>query len=251
MKELRIILAVTFTGVLLNVVSASAQVAPAATRFTITAAPIFSQPRGEFRQNVSNSFGAAGAVLYHLDRPGFFSLRFDVSGVPYGHETKQLPLSASFAERVLFKVTTTNWMTALNFGPELALPRGPVRPYMNTGFSELLLRTTSSIKGTSSSEPFASTTNFSDATASWFLGGGVRVPLAGNDPRKAISLDLGIRYHWGGTASYLREGSIQDNPDGSISFTPLNSQTPHVVYLIGVRFRIPHDPFSPCGRFLC
>src|SRR5262249_25527512 len=251
MKRFRAELAVVFALVTLFADSTTAQIAPESTRFTITAAPILSRPRGEFGQNIGSSFGATGAVLYHLDRPGFVSLRFDVSGVPYGHETKRLPPTASFTERVLLKVTTTNWMAALNFGPELALPRGPVRPYLNAGWSELFLRTTSSLEGTSSSEPFASTTNFSDSTAAWLLGGGIRIPLAGNDPRKAISLDLGARYHRGGTASYLREGSIQDNPNGSISFTPITSPTPHIVYLIGVRYRIPHDPFSPCRRFLC
>jgi opacity protein-like surface antigen len=251
MKRFRVELAAVFALVVLFADSTTAQIAPGSTRFTITAASVLSQPRGEFRQNIGSSFGAAGAVLYHLDRPGFVSLRFDVSGVPYGHETKPLPPTASFTERVFLKVTTTNWMTALNFGPEFALPRGPVRPYVNAGLSELLLRTSSSVKGTSSSEPFATSTNYSDSTAGWFLGGGVRIPLAGNDPRKAISLDLGARYHRGGTASYLREGSIQDNPNGSVSFTPITSHTSQIVYLIGVRYRIPHDPSSPCHRFLC
>src|SRR5262245_33703468 len=184
MKRFRVEAAAVFALVMLFADSTTAQIAPESTRFTITAAPILSQPRGEFGQNISSSFGATGAVLYHLDRPGFVSLRFDVSGVPYGHEEKPVPPTASFSERVFFKVTTTNWMAALNFGPELALPRGPVRPYVNAGWSELFLRTTSSVKGSSSSEPFASSTNFSDSTAAWFLGGGVRIPLAGD--RKSV-----------------------------------------------------------------
>jgi hypothetical protein len=66
-----------------------------------------------------------------------------------------------------------------------------------------------------------------------------------------LSLDLGVRYHRGGEASYLREGSIEDQADGSIRFTPLQSRTSHMVYLIGVRFRIPFNSAGPCPRFLC
>ena len=89
----------------------------------------------------------------------------------------------------------------------------------------------------------------SDLTRAWVLGGGVRFPL----PRRLsqLSLDFGVRYHRGGEASYLREGSILDQPDGSILVTPLNSRTSHVVYLIGLRFRIPYNSTKPCPRFLC
>jgi hypothetical protein len=226
-------------------------VAPASTRFSINGAPILSQPQGEFRRNVGHGFGADGAVVYHIDRPGYFSVRFDVSGVQYGSETREAPLSPTIGGRILVDVTTRNSITAFSVGPELAWPRGPLRPYFSTGFSELLFRTTSSVVGTESSEAFASTTNYKDWTAAWFWAGGVRIPLAGNDPRKAISMDLGVRYHHGGIASYLREGSIQDLPGGSISITPLSSRTPHLVYMIGIRFRIPHNSANPCPRLVC
>ena len=250
MKSIRTPLAAASVWMVLPAVSASAQGTRESTRFSINGAPILSQPTGEFRQNLGNAFGGMGAVLYHLDRPGIFSLRFDVSAVPYGHEERRLPLSPTIGERILVDVGTTNWMTAISFGPELALPRGPVRPYLNAGFSGLLFRTSSAIDA-DTSEPIGSTTNYSDSTTAWFWGGGVRIPLAGDNPRKAISLDIGMRYYRGGLASYLREGSIQDQPDGSIRIDALQSRTPHLVYTIGVRFRIPHDPATPCPRFLC
>jgi hypothetical protein len=234
---------------LLAAVPAAAQI-PDSTRFTIAVAPALSQPKGEFRQNVGNGFGVEGAVLYHLDRPGFLSLRFDTSWVAYGHETRRVPLSETVGSRILVKVTTTNSITAFSFGPELALPRGPLRPYVNAAFSGLLFRTSSSINGLSSSgEDSPSTTNFSDGTGARVFGGGVRIPLGGSGSH--LDLDLGMRYHRGGVASYLREGSIQDNPGGSISFTPLNSRTPYIVYLIGVRYRIPFNSASRCPRLLC
>ena len=72
-----------------------------------------------------------------------------------------------------------------------------------------------------------------------------------NDPNKAISLDFGVRYHHGGVATYLREGSIQDLPDGSILIRLLSSRTPTMIYIIGIQFRIPHNPSTPCPRLVC
>jgi hypothetical protein len=251
MKTLRIVPIVTIALVLATAIQAEAQISPDSTRFTITGAPILSQPQGEFSNNIGRGFGADGGVLYHLDRPGFLSLRFDFSGVEYGHEKKREPISETVGGRILVDVTTTNSILTLGFGPELAWPRGHVRPYLNTGFSELFFRTSTSIKGTDSSDNLATTTNQKDAVAAWTLGGGVRFPLAGSNPNRAISLNLGVRYHRGGVATYLREGSIQDLPDGSIRFSPLSSRTPTMVYLVGVQFRIPHNPSAPCPRLVC
>lgn len=229
----------------------AAQLAPESTRFTIHAAPILSQPKGEFGRNIGSGFGGGGGVSYHLDRSGLISLRFDISGTIYGREKRRVAISETIGERLTAELTTTNSITTIGIGPEVALPRGPVRPYVNTGFGGLFFRTGSSVTGSESSEPFARTTNYSDSAPAWFFGSGVRIPLAGDNPRKAISLDLGLRYYRGGAASYLREGSIQDHPGGSISLTPLSSRTPHVVYVVGIRFRIPHNAATPCHRLVC
>lgn len=242
---------------ILAVVPAAAQApVPSATlqptRFTVAAAPLLFQPKGEFRSNVGDGFGGGGALLYHLDRSGILSLRFDASGLAYGHETKRVPFSRKIGERIHAKVTTTNSIAAFSFGPELAMPRGPVRPYLNAALSGNLFRTTSSLQGAGiSDEDLASTTNYSDASRAWVLGSGVRIPLGESGARSRLSLDLGVRYYRGGQASYLREGSIEDQPDGSVRIIPLNSRTSYVAYLIGIRFRIPFDSTNPCPRFLC
>lgn len=220
------------------------------TRFTISGAPTLAQPKEDFSLNVGNGFGAGGALLYRLDRPGILHLRFDASFLEYGREKKRVPFSSTVGARVLVDEVTTNSIIGLSFGPELALPSGPVRPYVNAAFSGLFFRTTSSVNGgLSNGEAIASTTNYSDATHAWIFGSGVRIPVAGT--RSRVSLDFGVRYHRGALASYLREGSIQDNPNGTISFTPLSSRTPYLVYLIGVHYRIPHNPSTRCPRFLC
>jgi opacity protein-like surface antigen len=162
-------------------------------------------------------------------------LRFDVSGFVYDREEKVVPASTS---RVLFEVTTTNSIVALTWGPEIAVPTGRIRPYANVGYSRVLFRTSSSLKGTGSSDQeITNTTNYKDSTNAWVYSGGVRVPLGNIE--SPLTLDLGLRYYRGGEASYLREGSIRDNPDGSITITPLTSHTPFVVYAVGLQYRIP------------
>src|SRR5262245_27986981 len=81
--------------------SVSAQVAPDATRFAVAAAPVLSQPKGDFRRNVGNGFGGGAGVQYYADRRGFFSLRFDVSAVAYGHEEKRVPTSERISDHAL------------------------------------------------------------------------------------------------------------------------------------------------------
>jgi len=223
--------------------------APDSTRFTVGGSFIISQPKEEFRENVGNGYGGGGSVMYHLLRSGLLSLRFDGSGVVYGKERKRVPFSETVGERILVDVTTTNWIADFSLGPELALPSGRVRPYVGVAYSRLLFRTTSSVKGTrSNNDEIASTTNYKDGTGAWVYSGGLRVPLG--PVTSPLSLDLGLRYHRGGNASYLREGSIQDNPDGSITITPLSSRTPFMVYSFGIQFRIPNSSRS-CSGFLC
>ena len=194
-----------------------------------------SEPKKDFRENVGKGYGVTGTFQYHVDRAGWFNLRFDGSYFEYGREKFQVPFSRNVGGRVLVDVATTNSIAGFAFGPEVGVPSGPVRPYLNAGFSGLLFRTVSSvgIGGGDGSSP--STINLSDFTGAWVVGGGLRVPLGGSV--LPIELDLGVRYHRGGRASYLREGSIIDNPGGPATILPLTSRTPFIVYSVGVRFR--------------
>lgn len=219
------------------------------TRFTVGGSFIISQPKEEFSLNVGNGYGANGTVMYHLVRSGLVSLRFDFSGAQYDSEKITVPLSPTIGERILVDLTTRNSILAISWGPEVAMPTGRVRPYANVAYSRLFFRTTSSIEGVDDDNgDFADTTNYKDGTDAWVYGVGLRFPLG--RVTSPLTLDLGLRYHRGGRASYLKEGSIIDHPDGSISIFPLSSRTPFLMYTFGVQFRIPHGS-SSCSRFLC
>ena len=230
--------------------SAQSLPGPSETRFAGSGGFMVSQPKEGFSQAIGNGYGGGGGVIYYLMRSGLLGIRFDISGFQYGHETKTAPLSETIGSRVLVDVNTSNSITALSWGAELAKPTGRLRPYVNFGYSALLFRTTSSIENVDSSDDNAlHTTNFKDSTRAWVYGGGLRFQLGGRT--SPVMLDTGLRYYRGGTVSYLREGGIQDNPDGSITMTPLTSKTPFLVYTIGVRVRIPYDSNKRCAQFLC
>ena len=209
------------------------------TRFAAGFSFIVSQPKEEFRRNVGNGIGIGGTLNYHLDRAGWVNLRFDPSWLRYGHESKRVPFSRTVGGRIEVDVTTTNQIVGLSFGPELTLPKGPVRPYLNAAFSGLLFWTTSSVRGIDSNdEEIARMRNHRDWTRAWVFGTGVKVPLGGRDSN--FNLDFGVRYHNGSETSYLREGSIRDNPDGSITITSLTNETPFLMYSVGFNYRFPH-----------
>ena len=61
---------------------------------------------------------------------------------------------------------------------------------------------------------------------------GLYVPLRrGASP---ISLDLGATYRNAGRAAYLREGDIEDLPDGGIAIRPRHSDTDLLSFHLGV-----------------
>jgi hypothetical protein len=87
-------------------------------------------------------------------------------------------------------------------------------------------------------ESIASTTNFDDTAFSYGFGGGFKVKVAeSEDPESGSRLtwyiDLRARYLFGGSAEYLRKGSIERN-NGSITFDTEFSRTNLLTAGLGV-----------------
>jgi hypothetical protein len=191
-------------------------------------------PVGDFDRYVDAGFGVSGHFVWTFDRARIFGLRADLGFAQYGHERKRVPLSSTIGGRILVDVNTDNNIVMFGIGPQIMAPSGAVRPYVNGEAGVAYFATQSSVEGSSNDERFASTTNFDDATFAWSAGGGVLIPVRRG--LRPIMIDLGVRYHANGEARYLREGSIVDNPDGSITFTPIRSETDLVTYQLGVSF---------------
>ncbi len=192
-----------------------------------------SRPTGAFRQNIGFGYGGMATYLFRLDRAGALSLRADGGALGYGYESFRAPLSSSVGGRIRVKVSTTNYIVPLSIGPQIAWPTGPIRPYANAGIATQLFFTESGIEGTDDTGDFANTTNQSDWTSSWVLGGGVYMPIY-ND-KTTVAIDLGVQYFAGGRAQYLKPGSITDLPNAQISINPFESDTHMMLVRVGVR----------------
>ena len=195
---------------------------------------VVGQTVGEFHDFVDQSFGLAGHFLYKIDRRGIFGLRADGGFVNYGNDTKRVPLSSSIGGRILVDVNTANNIFMLGVGPQLMAPSGFIRPYVSGTVGLSYFVTESSVEGSRNNQAFASTTNFDDFTVAYTGSGGFLIPIAPRS-RTPVALDIGVRYHRNGEVEYLREGSIVDNNDGTITITPIRSEANLITYHLGVQ----------------
>ncbi len=191
------------------------------------------QPTGELGDNIGTGVGIGGAFLFRLDQAGAFALRTDLGVGGYGEESKRVPLSPTIGGRIQVDVTTRNYVVVGGIGPQLTLPRGVIRPYVNAGAAFQVFFTESNVDGSDDSYAFANTTNQSDWTPALTAGAGVYVPLKYG--RVPVLLDLGATLYTGGRATYLKPGSIEDLPDAQIRITPIESATPFVLMRLGVK----------------
>ncbi|CAN5602255.1 hypothetical protein BH23GEM1_BH23GEM1_03730 [soil metagenome] len=205
-------------------------------RFAVFGDAIVSQPKGEFANYVDRGYGFSAGAMLRLDPAGIFSVRAELGGLQYGRE--RMPVAFSpFSGRVTADVVTTNMIGWLGVGPQFTFPAGPVRPYANAAFAITNFRTTSALEDRQTSETFAVTENASDFSSAVVFGGGVYVPIGGRT--SSAMLTLGGKYYYGGEATYLPEGGIQDNDDGSVTLFPARTRTDFVIWQLGVSVGIP------------
>jgi opacity protein-like surface antigen len=204
-------------------------------RFQVGLSLSAAQTLGDFHEYVKDGVGVAGHVLYRVDPQGAFALRLDGGFLNYGSETIRLPLSTlPGGGRVQLDVETNNNIFWLGVGPQLMAPSGRVRPYVNATAGFSYFATTSSVSGRSNDESFADDTNFDDTPFSWGGGAGILIPVTHKE-RSLVFIDIGARYHNNGkSVQYLREGGIQDLPNGAIQLSPIRSRADLVTWHVGV-----------------
>jgi hypothetical protein len=120
----------------------------------------------------------------------------------------------------------------MGVGPQVTLPGRFIRPYASAAIGFSYFFTESSVEGSNNyDEPFAETTNYSDATFRYGYGWGILIPFQTRTSEWAI--DLGAIYHGNGQVRYLRKGGIEDRPDGSIVLHPIQSDANLLSYRLG------------------
>src|SRR5204863_3667599 len=116
-----------------------------------------SRPLGGLSDNIGFGYGLNAAYLFRLDHEGYLSLRTDAGFVDYGSESFRVPLSTTVGGRIQVKVSTNNYIVPLSIGPQLAMPKGLIRPYVNGGIAAQIFFTQSGVEGTDDSYEFANT----------------------------------------------------------------------------------------------
>ena len=197
----------------------------------------YGRPVGDFLSYVDQGFGFDAFFRWNADRQGVVSFKLDGGLQIYGRETFRVPLSGTIGGRVLVDLTTSNNIVWMGFGPQLTAPSGVLRPYASASVGFSYFFTESSVEGSNNdNQPFASTTNYSDAAFRYGLGWGLLIPFQSRTTEWAI--DLGAIYHGNGQVRYLREGGIEDLPDGSIVIHPIQSDANLLTYRLGVSIGI-------------
>jgi hypothetical protein len=193
----------------------------------------YGSPQGEFRRYVKSGLGVVvhGTVVFGPARA--FGIRLELGDFEYGRRTVERPFSSTTGE-VTVDVTTSNTFALLGAGPYVMLPVGRVRPYAYATAGLAYFETRSSVESQEccSSEPIAESKNYGDGTHALVSGGGLAILVSRG--RTPIAVDIGVQYRWQGRTRYLREGSIQQDSTGAISFTPIESRTNLFAVWVGV-----------------
>jgi opacity protein-like surface antigen len=196
----------------------------------------YAQPVGDFGQNVRQGFGGAGHFVLGLDPQAIIGIRIDAGFINYGNDTHYVPFSSS-VRQIIVREETSNNIVVASIGPQLTLPIGGVRPYVNAGIGLAYFYTQTSLATDDNSQQIAQTTNYSDNSLAYTAGAGFNVPLtSGSSP---ISLNVGARYNSVASARYLTKGDIMDDPNSQfgIIITPHETAADFIAYQVGVSFR--------------
>ena len=194
-----------------------------------------SQPIGAFNDFIGAGYGVTGGFVWNLDRDRVFGIRAEGGFVQYGSETTGACLVNC---RINVDVNTSNDIVFGGIGPQITVPAGWVRPYINATAGVSYFFTHSSISGDDAADnDVFDTTNHDDAVFALTGGGGFLIPISMR--RTPVLFDLGATFHRNGQATYLRKGSIVDRPDGSIVINPIRSEANFVTFRIGVSIGIP------------
>lgn len=205
-------------------------VTPEYSRFSGTVGVLNTQPLGSLA--TGPGIGGAVSVAWAVGPARMLRLRAEGRFAGYGSEERRECLSIGCLIQV--DISTTYTTLYIGAGPELAVPvlgselvLAATAGYANFGVS-------SSIRGVSDpdSENLLTTENFRDDLFAWSVGGDLRVPVASQ-----FSIMLGAQYQRNGEASYVPEGGITQNPDGSVDIDARTTDANMVAITLGVAFR--------------
>lgn len=203
---------------------------PERSRVTGTLTLLNTQPMGNL--STGPGIGAGLSAAWALDPAHLFRIRGEFRGALYGSESRRACLSETVGCLIEVDINTSYSTLYLGAGPELALPLGPAELVLDATAGLASFTVSSSVRGISDSESTLDTNNFSDNFFAWSAGGELRIPVA-----RQVSVALGAHYQRNGDASYVNEGGITVNPDGSLDIDARTTDANFMAITLGVAFR--------------
>lgn len=189
-------------------------------------------------------FGATFQGGYQLrNQPVMLGL--DLGFLNFGRDRRNESFSLTIPDATVLVENTYNLIHS-SFVLRLVPPAGEIRPYFEGAIGFNYLYTETTIENTDSylEEPIARSTNFDDFAFSYGVGAGLLIELhsypvidilEGTTRIERIMLNLMGRYKAGGTAEYLKKGSITVQ-NGQAFYDVSRSKTDLFYYTVGVLF---------------
>ena len=172
-------------------------------------------------------------------------LGLDFGFLNFGRDRRNESFSLTIPDATVLVENTYNLIHS-SFLLRLIPPAGDVRPYFEGAIGFNYLYTETTIENTDSylEEPIARSTNFDDFAFSYGAGAGLLIELhsypvtdilEGTTQIERIMLNLMGRYKAGGSAEYLKKGSITVQ-NGQAFYDVNRSKTDLFYYTVGVLF---------------
>ncbi len=190
-----------------------------------------SEPKGDFARNTGNGYGFGGYVLTRFDRNSILNWRADLSFLTYGNSSRRIPLAGT-GGLIQLNLRTTNNIVSVVTGPQLLGPTGVFTPYATALGGFTVFWTSSTVEGTSNQdEPFASSTNSSDAV--WAYGGAVGSYIRVSQGRNPVRVDFGARFLRHDDVRYLNDERVREAYNNDRPPVPVRGRADFITYYLG------------------
>lgn len=190
-------------------------------------------PSGDLRRNLETRAGIGGFLTLLLNDAGTLGLRVDGSYYFLGENNRTTSVAVPGAiAPIRYEITTRADMFEFTIGPQLFKRFGRVVPYVTVGAGPAHVSTTEDVKtliGSDSGETIASTSLAGNWSSAWQVGGGFYVDIGGGG-----FLGLAVYYLDAGDFRYIPPGSVGRGPDGTTTFSVLETDMRYLVVQINL-----------------
>lgn len=223
------VLAVLTTALSAVPADAQARKQPLPSRFSGSIALLNTQPLGSLA--TGPGVGVNLTAAWALGEARRVRLRGEFRASRYGRDTRGACLSQTVGCLIQVDIDTDYTGLYFGVGPELAFPVLGTTLVLDATAGVGTFAVSSSVGGISDldREGLFRTNHFRNTFFAWSTGGEFRIPVS-----RTVAIGLGAHYQHNGVVSYVPEGGVIENPDGSIELRPLTTDANQMAFILGV-----------------